>query len=175
MKSTVSTAAAILSISIGLALAPPTAAAPPAGFPDLNNFVEVDSHPYDVMEHSGSTQEFKTASGIRCYINGYAGMSCTVPFALSNRAPADSGLGCAFVANNSIPVDPASPHPYQFKQQQAPCASDDNPKLLSAGSKINYSADGATYFTCATDSNFVACIDRHDHGFVLQLSNSWTF
>jgi len=175
MNSAVSGTATMLSLSLALVLAPSTAAAPPAGFPDLNNFVSVDSRPYDVVEHSGSTQEFKTESGIRCYINGYAGMSCTAPFALSDQAPASTGSGCTFVANKSIPADPNNPHPYQFKQQPAPCVSDDNPRRLSAGSKINYDADGATYFTCATDSNFVACIDRHDHGFVLQPSSSWTF
>ncbi len=176
MKSTVSAAtAAMLSISMALALAPPMTAAPPVGFPDLNNFVSVDGRPYDVMEHSGRTQEFKTETGIRCYINGYAGMRCTVPFAVSDLAPNNTGSGCTFVGNSAIPADPNDPHPYKFQQQQAPCASGDNPRPLSPGSKISYDADGATYFTCATDSNFVACVDRHDHGFFLQPSNSWTF
>ncbi|MUL66495.1 hypothetical protein BOO86_18620 [Mycobacterium sp. CBMA 234] len=176
MKPAVSSATAtLLSLPIALALAPTAATAPPPGFPDLNNFNSVDSHPYDVMEHSGSTQEFKADSGIRCDINGYIGMSCTVPFAVPDLAPSTTGPDCTFVAGNAIPADPNSPRPYQFKRQQNPCPSDDNHKLLPPGRKITYDAHGTTYFTCATDSTFVACIDRHDHGFVLQPSSSWTF
>ncbi|BBZ57629.1 MULTISPECIES: hypothetical protein [Mycolicibacterium] len=60
---------------------PTTARAELTSFPNLNDYVLVNSHDYDVKEHTGSTEEFSTADGIRCSINGYTAKSCSTPFA----------------------------------------------------------------------------------------------
>ena len=75
----------------------------------------------------------------------------------------------------NVPLKDGDPHPYRFRQSNTSCTSGQSEKRLPNGSKLNYDAQGITYFTCAADVNLVASIDNQKHGFVLQPSRSWTF
>lgn len=154
---------------------PTTARAELTSFPNVDDYVLVNSSDYDVREHTGTTEEFSTADGIRCSINGYTSMSCSTPFALPGTTSGSTDTSCTSVGPNSVPLRDRDPHPYQFRQSNNSCTSGAPEKQLPNGSKINYDAQGVTYFTCAADVNLVACIDHNKHGFVLQPSRSWTF
>jgi hypothetical protein len=153
----------------------PASAQPPPGFPDLSGFTPVDGRPYEVAERTGGTQKFSTEDGIRCSINGYTSISCSTPFPLPGTTSGTTDNICTSVGPNNVPLAENDPHPYHFTQSTITCTSDPPEKKLPNGSKINYDAQGKTYFTCAADTNLVACIDDHQHGFVLQPTRSWTF
>jgi hypothetical protein len=155
--------------------APTTPHAELTTFPNLNDYALVTSHDYDVKEHTGTTEEFSTADGIRCSINGYTAMSCSTPFALPGTSSGSTDSSCTSVGPNSVPLRDGDPQPYRFRQSSTSCTSGPLEKQLPNGSKINYDAQGVTYFTCAADINLIACIDDKKHGFVLQPSQSWTF
>lgn len=154
---------------------PTTARAELTNFPNLDKYVLVNSHDYDVKEHTGTTEEFSTADGIRCSINGYTAMSCSTPFALPGTSSGSTDSSCTSVGPNSVPLRDGDPQPYRFRQSTTSCTSGPLEKRLPNGSKMTYDAQGVTYFTCAADVNLVACIDDKKHGFVLQPSRSWTF
>lgn len=155
--------------------APTTSRAELTAFPNLDSYVLANSHDYDVKEHTGTTEEFSTADGIRCSINGYTAMSCSTPFALPGTTSGSTDSSCTSVGPNNVPLKDGDPHPYRFRQSNTSCTSGQSEKRLPNGSKINYDAQGVTYLTCAADVNLVACIDNQKHGFVLQPSRSWTF
>ncbi|MUL44570.1 hypothetical protein FZI85_17795 [Mycobacterium sp. CBMA293] len=155
--------------------APTTSRAELTSFPNLDSYVLVNSHDYDVAEHTGTTEEFSTADGIRCSINGYTAMSCSTPFPLTGTTSGSTDASCTSVGPNSVPLRDGDPQPYRFLQSNNSCTSGPQEKQLPNGSKINYDAQGVRYFTCAADANLVACIDDKKHGFVLQPSRSWTF
>ncbi|MUL66494.1 hypothetical protein BOO86_18615 [Mycobacterium sp. CBMA 234] len=155
--------------------APTTSRAELTSFPNLDSYVLVNSRDYDVAEHTGTTEEFSTADGIRCSINGYTEMSCSTPFALPGTTSGSTDSSCTSVGPSSVPLRDGDPQPYGFRQSNNSCTSGPLEKQLPNGSKINYDAQGVTYFTCAADANLVACINDKKHGFVLQPSRSWTF
>lgn len=102
-------------------------------------------------------------------------MSCSTPFPLPGTTSGTTDTNCTFVGPNNVPAPDNGPHPYNFKQSPITCTSDPPGKQLPDGSKITYDAEGKTYFTCAADTNLLACIDDDHHGFVLQPTRSWTF
>ena len=155
--------------------APTTSHAALTSFPNLDRYVLVTGHDYDVQERTGTAEDFSTADGIRCSINGYTAMSCSTPFPLPGTNSGSTDTSCTWVGPDSVPLQDRDPHPYRFRQSSTSCTSGPLEKQLPDGSKINYDAQGVTYFTCAADSNLVACIDDQKHGFVLQPSHSWTF
>ena len=82
---------------------PTTSRAALTTFPNLDGFVLVNSHDYDVKEHTGTTEKFSTADGIRCSVNGYTAMSCSAPFALpgTSAGSTDSSSSRALTKRNT--------------------------------------------------------------------------
>lgn len=185
MPTKFSTFVVAILLIVGATLVPPTAAAQPPGFPDVNAFTPVDPQGYVFVQYLGSEPgnytfnvHFSTSEGVACvwtYIhkgmenpNAYAGIRCMgdIP-GIPDSVPDNGGLGCARVV--SAPFS----HELVFDRHWGDCPPfPPGVPSLNAGQKIE-----TGNATCVVGGgNLTACIDPvHDSGFVLQPSGSWVF
>lgn len=144
----------------------PTAAAQPAGFPDLARFTAADpgdyTRPFSYAERwANGYLFFTTPDGINCAIGGSSW--CTGEFP---DRPANPG------ACDSVQRDGgAATQPFAFGSNDGQCVPTTD-ALLASGQKVTNTAFG---ITCVVgEGRLTACI-QSDHGFVLQPSGSWVF
>lgn len=175
----VAAAAAILLGAVGAPTGSPTAAAAPAGFPDVNAFSPVDPTSHTVGNPRSTTVGFTAPSGVVCTWgfstdpNAHDAVECggTVP-GIPDSAPDGGSTGCAQVKVDGYPAQRSGP--YVIYRHGGPCPSSFSSLILplNVGQKLT-----ATNITCVVGAgDLTACIDSgDDHGFVLQPSGSWAF
>jgi hypothetical protein len=167
----------VVTVAVASAAAPVAQAAPPS-FPDFTGFAVVtDTH--QVLYRGGPQQtvKFSTPDGVycgisaldgtgpvtRCYgpLPGLRGLAVTTDSTATT--PCDFGVAQLRSANEGV-----------LSSYRGDCPSDlAGADVMTVGQKV---VMGST--TCGIAAgNVTACLDKSDggHGFVLQLSGSWTF
>lgn len=159
--------------AVVLPLAQPlTAAAEPAGFPDINAFQPVEPSSY-IAGKQREVVAFTTPDGLQCAWAARTGPEDHVSVGCAGRLPGlpDSApvgdTGCTGVGVPSAMPNDLSP--YGLQQNNCPVLT---APLLAAGHKLT-----ASNITCLVGADrLTACIDPIlNRGFVLQPSGSWVF
>lgn len=152
---------------IGSALLPPRAGAQPVGFPDLNQFRDVDAgqyvRPFSYAERWANVYLFfKTPEGLDCAIGPSTWCTGDIPGLSANQRGS-----CSSVHQEK------GDQPFTFSASDKPCEPTTD-KVLSAGEQLT---DWLTGNTCVVGENqLTACINaKGAHGFVLQPSGSRVF
>ncbi len=180
---------AALSLAAAItALAPPVAAQPPPGFPNLDGFTAVPADGYVTAPQPGGSPRisFSTPSALVCDFYGGAApppqpsqdIKCTgdmpgmddLPFPGAARLrPGDCVVGVASFKGPGYEL---------ARMSYGGC--DGNPAALPSGGKVLGAGQKVSYLnvTCAVGTdNLLACLDTTsgEHGFVVQRSGSWSF
>jgi hypothetical protein len=141
----------------------PELPSPPVGFPDLNEFTDVDPKNFDL----GGTA-FVSPERISCLLDYGPHRSVVCGGNIDGIADSVTGTGCPEVRK---PEDGPSDAPYVISRPDGDCASA-RFKPITVGKKLK----GHNSTCVVGGNNLVACIDAdHKHGFVLQPSGSWAF
>lgn len=143
----------------------PSAAAQPTDFPNLDEFVEVDSahfsRPFSYAERWANVYTFfRTPDGISCEIGPSS--RCT------GRLPGTNQVGCSIVHQ---PYSADTELAFVLKHEDAPCEQTTDP-VLGVGQKIT---DPLTGISCMVGADRLTACIRNDHGFLLTSSGSGVF
>lgn len=144
----------------------PTAAAQPAGFPDLTRFADANpgdyTRPFSYAERwANGSLFFTTPDGINYAIGGSSW--CTGNFPGRPNTP---GV-CDSVQRNGD----AATAPFDFGSNDGQCVPTTD-ALLASGQKLTNTALG---ITCVVGEGRLSACIQDEHGFVLQPSGSWVF